>query len=675
MLSAALLAGVAFWLNAKIEKTIKQQMAEDLRQILKSDVDALQLWLKSQVGEAYTLSLDPNIIRLTQTLVSESKSAKNRSEELSKSKALMELRTYLEPRLKALDFDDFFVVDSDFRVVGSNSVKALGANLTSYRREFFDDVMKEHQESLGKVSTPFPAVLALKDRDGVEKSGLPTMLTASPLKEKGEPFGIISFRIQPEHAFTKILGLAKFGETGETYAFNRKGLLLSQSRYDQQLKKVGLLKETERSILNLEIRDPGVDLTAGGIASQDRKEQPLTRMAAECVEGKPGFDVNGYRDYRGVKVIGAWTWIDEFDFGVATEANSSEAFQTLIILKITFWILFCLLVVTAISLLILMLLLQRRQAALRKATIEMKLLGQYQLDEKIGAGGMGSVYRAHHQLMRRPTAVKLLDGDKISDLAIIRFEREVQQTSRLNHPNTIAIYDFGRTPEGIFYYAMEYLEGLDLNDLVDQYGPVREERVIFILLQVCASLAEAHRLGLIHRDIKPANIMLTDRGGWADFVKVLDFGLVKSAEDDQTGRLSSPQGFIGTPLYLSPEGIQTPNQVDLRTDLYALGAVGYFMLTGTPPFPGSNAVDICTKHVRDPLEPISKRLGREVHPDLAEILERALSKNPDQRPASAEVMTELLTRCQAFGKWTSHQAESWWVQWRESLAAKKKEKA
>src|SRR5262249_50068255 len=151
-------------------------------------------------------------------------------------------------------------------------------------------------------------------------------------------------------------------------------------------------------------------------------------------------------------------------------------------------------------------------------------LGQYTLEEKIGAGGMGSVYRAKHAFLRRPTAVKLLDTANVNDDSLPRFEREVQLTSSLSHPNTIAVFDYGKTPDGTFYYAMEYLEGINLEDLVKQYGALPEARIVPILRQICGSLAEAHAIGLIHRDIKPANILLTARAGLTDFVKVLDFG-------------------------------------------------------------------------------------------------------------------------------------------------------
>src|SRR5262249_14250974 len=235
------------------------------------------------------------------------------------------------------------------------------------------------------------------------------------------------------------------------------------------------------------------------------------------------------------------------------------------------WGLFALLVAIAGVMFFFMLVTARQGHQLQQAVAAATQLGQYTLEEKLGEGGMGAVYRARHSLLRRPTAIKMISSANLGESALARFEREVQTTSQLNHPNTIAIYDYGRTPEGVFFYAMEYLEGTNLDDLVERFGPLPEGRVIHLLRQVCGSLAEAHGKGLIHRDIKPANILLTCRGGVADFVKVLDFGLVKAVggSGDQA-RLTKSDAMVGTPLYLSPEAIERPASVDLRTDIYAI---------------------------------------------------------------------------------------------------------
>jgi serine/threonine protein kinase len=301
----------------------------------------------------------------------------------------------------------------------------------------------------------------------------------------------------------------------------------------------------------------------------------------------------------------------------------------------------------------------RLQRTARRSALEARRLGQYLLDEKIGAGGMGVVYRGHHAMLRRPTAIKLLSAEKTTEAAVRRFEREVRLTCQLNHPNTIAIYDYGRTPEGVFYYAMELLEGMTLQALVERFGTQDEGRVIFILEQVCGSLTEAHEAGLVHRDIKPANIMLNRRGGLADFVKVLDFGLVRSSDDHQM-TLTAAGGLTGTPLYMSPEAIERPKEVDARTDLYAVGAVGYYLLTGEPVFTGENVLDICLQHFNAAPKRPSERRGKPVSADLEDVLLRCLSKRAADRPGSARQLAALLAGCAAAGSWSTEDAERWW---------------
>ena len=211
---------------------------------------------------------------------------------------------------------------------------------------------------------------------------------------------------------------------------------------------------------------------------------------------------------------------------------------------------------------------------LRAEVADIKKLGQYNLGERLGEGGMGIVYRASHAMLQRETAVKLLPVDKIGEKTLARFEREVKLTAKLTHPNTVTVFDYGRTPSGVFYYAMELLEGATLDHVVELGGPLPAARVIHILRQAADALSEAHGIGLIHRDVKPANIMLCERGGILDTVKVLDFGLVKEL-DQEDAKLTGAGVVTGTPQYMPPEALTKPDSVDGRSDIYALGAVGY----------------------------------------------------------------------------------------------------
>jgi serine/threonine protein kinase len=303
----------------------------------------------------------------------------------------------------------------------------------------------------------------------------------------------------------------------------------------------------------------------------------------------------------------------------------------------------------------------RQLFGLRQRIREVGKLGQYTLEEKIGEGGMGVVYRATHAMLRRPAAIKLLLPDRANARDLARFEREVQLTSRLAHPNTISIFDYGRTAEGVFYYVMELLDGFDLERLVDQDGPLEPARVIRILLQASGSLCEAHAMGLIHRDIKPANLVLTARADEPDVIKVLDFGVVKTLEGaSEDATATHVNAIIGTPMYLAPEAITSPGTIDARADIYALGAVGYFLLSGRHVFEAPTVVEICSKHLLEaPVSP-SERLGKPVPPDLEALILACLAKRREDRPPSAEALREALLACTDAARYDIAAAWRWW---------------
>lgn len=297
---------------------------------------------------------------------------------------------------------------------------------------------------------------------------------------------------------------------------------------------------------------------------------------------------------------------------------------------------------------------------LRIEASEARKMGQYTLDKKLGEGGMGEVFSAHHALLRRPTAIKLLHPEKAGAESIVRFEREVQLTAQLTHPNTVTIYDYGHTPDGVFYYAMELLDGATLEDVVASDGAQPPARVVHILSQVAEALNEAHGIGLIHRDIKPANIMLCRQGGRPDVAKVLDFGLVKDISADDDLGLTRPEAVTGTPLYMCPEAILNPSGMDARSDVYTLGAVGYYLLTGTHVFGGNSVVEVCANHLNAAPEPPGARLGAALPEGVSDLLLRCLEKKPEARPQSAQELLEQLRACDVDPPWSDARAEAWW---------------
>ena len=294
-------------------------------------------------------------------------------------------------------------------------------------------------------------------------------------------------------------------------------------------------------------------------------------------------------------------------------------------------------------------------------------IGSYKISGQIGGGGMGDVWRAEHRMLARPAAIKLirpeaLSGDAAARRTVIRrFEQEASATAALRSQHTIELYDFGVTDEGAFYYVMELLDGLSLQDLVARFGPVSAGRTVHVLRQVCHSLGEAHSRGMIHRDIKPANIFICRMGLDVDFVKVLDFGLVKATEEQgpEATELTADGVLAGTPAFMAPE-IAVANEVDSRADIYALGCVGYWLLTGQPVFEGDTPLSTVLQHVRDAPVPPSERTEIDVPPDLEEIILACLEKKPEDRPRSAAELDRRLAAVAADGEWSRDTAQDWW---------------
>jgi serine/threonine-protein kinase len=296
-------------------------------------------------------------------------------------------------------------------------------------------------------------------------------------------------------------------------------------------------------------------------------------------------------------------------------------------------------------------------------------MGMYQLKERIGSGGMGEVWKAEHRLLARPAAIKMIradvlaaDGNGQEDFLIQRFEREAQITASLRSPHTVELYDFGNTLAGTFYYVMEYLQGFDLDNLVERFGPLPPERATYLLKQAADSLSEAHSKGLIHRDIKPSNLHVGQMGTYDDFVKVLDFGLVKAIPQLGTDemKLTAEGTTTGTPAFMAPEVALGKTEIDARSDIYALGCVGYWLLTGMLVFEGETPMEIVVNHVKSFPVPPSQRSEFEIPACLDETIMACLSKDPAERPQKMSELAEMLDACQLAERWTQAKAKAWW---------------
>ncbi len=662
LLAVALLGLTGWGTDRVVRVAVREKLRADLRTVLDADVTALEMWLRGQLQLTSMWAGNEGVRAEVAALVAESRAAS--PDELRASPRVAALRATLAPVCEHGGFDAFAVVDVlSGRVLAGTSDAALGQPLLPATAALLARIRRGEPV----VTVPFPSDQILPEPSGVAEPGRAAMIVGAPVRGgDGEIVAAVGFRFPPDRDFMKILSVARLGESGETYAFDDRGTMLSGSRFSEFLREAGLIPpDADRSALAVELRDPGGDLTAGYRTDVPRKAQPLIRSVAAAIDGVESADVDGFRDYRGVEVVSAWRWLPEYGFGMATQVDAAEAFQLHRVARAVFGSLFGLLVLVSLGGLAVSHLVMR----LRHQVDRAEHLGAYTLERKLGEGGMGEVYLGRHALLRRPTAIKLLRPTKASEAAIARFEREVQHSSQLTHPNTIGIYDYGRTPDGTFYYAMEYIEGFTLAALVSRFGPLPEARVIHILRQVCGSLAEAHERGLVHRDVKPANVMLAARGGLYDHVKVLDFGLVR----EQAPRAPTPPtaeagAVAGTPLYMPPEAFQCPDDVSPRGDLYALGALAYYLLTGVPPFTAPNPFALYERHRREVPKPPSEVLGRKVDGVLEALVLACLEKSASQRPADAGRLASLLEASPLHGAWTQAQAREWWERHGAELA-------
>ena len=648
---AILLAGT--WIHNRVEDALLQIVSEDLQTILEIDIAALEFWVEQERANVISWAEEDNLRELTQALQELALRAPGLPEKLQMAPEQARLRELLEPLLDTDDYMGFAIINTAGLILATaaGDEQIIGQHLTPQGQAGLASVFTQE----GSLITPFwrgQYIESASLQEDVTLMGV----SATVADSASRPLAALLLFVPPEKDFTRILSIARMGESGDTYAFDAGGRMLSDTRHLESLKTTGILPDapTVRAVLRIELRDPGGNLLKGYRTDAPMAGWPLTRLVAAALSDDSRFHVllDRYRDYRGVPVVGAARWLPRLGFGVATEVDAAEAFGALRPIEIAFWIFSALLIAAVAGLIFFSVIVRRLGQRIEK----IKQLGQYSLEEKIGEGGMGEVYLARHALLRRPTAVKLISATKVDRGNLERFEHEVQLTSQLTHPNTIEIYDYGHTREGVFYYVMEYLPGIDLSRLIEEDGAIPANRAAHILCQVCGSLSEAHALGLIHRDVKPLNIILTERGGLLDFAKVLDFGLVKDLNTDIEHTVAD--AIPGTPPYIAPERLSDPRNIDCRSDLYSVGAIAFNLLTGKPLFEGNSSMDIAYKVVAEVAPRVSEFVAVDV--ELDQLVSDCLERNPDARPQSAQDIIERLQAIIGQDTWSQADARKWW---------------
>lgn len=474
----------------------------------------LEVWVNAKRAEAERWAATPDVVGAVRTLAAAARAGASR-EALASSPAQAQFVRLLAP-----------TVSSDPERVATNAVDRTGRIIAARAAAQVGlTVGKSMQADLARVFAGESRFLSPRPEServpgaGAEAFARPVAWLAAPVRDAdGQVIAALKIGSYADTRFARILAppaeLADPESTGDVYAFDETGLLLTTSRYREALRAAGLLAPGARTAaFNVRLHDPGAAIAAGEPARADHTERPLTRLVAAAIASRAHGDASArrgellepYPNYVGREVIGAWQWLPEYELGLAIEVAAEEAYAPLRYLRIAVMTIFGLLVgAVGVAL--------GSTFSLARLDREVRRLGQYRIEGKIDEGGMSTVHRAVHALLKRPTAIKILKPALATDEVIARFEREVVLASRLEHPATVEIFDYGRTRDGTFYYAMEYIDGITLARLVEKDGAQPVPRVAYILRQVCESLREAHGKGLIHRDVKPQNIMLCERG-------------------------------------------------------------------------------------------------------------------------------------------------------------------
>ena len=660
-----------------VKQSLKEMRAVALQARLDAEMRALEVWVRQESNRAQRWARDPAARAAMIGLVEAASRDVAISAQLCTSESASQLRERLGPALSEEHFTTFNVIDRSGRVVAAFDPLQCGLRVST--RDFLSRI-----ERVFGGSTAF--VPPMNEIDRVpemtrQAASDPFLWIAAPvLDAQGRPIAALAFAERAVGEFRALLRPAVPSDSDDIILFDDRAVLLSDSRHADKLAAVGALKDPKRShtMLQVDIRVPGRASDGAPLSAEERAAQPLTRLAALAIASRSSKDashqrgvlIEPYTNYYGAEVVGAWRWLSQYDVGAALEIETAEAFAPVKFLDRLFAIVLGLSATAAVGVVIAVF----SNARLRSGLGGVRRLGRYTLMREIGEGGMASVYLGRHALLKRPIAIKILKRALATDEIVARFEREVQLASQLSHPNTIHIYDYGRTRGGDFYYVMEYLHGITLAAMVASDGAQSAARTIYLLRQICAALKEAHARGIVHRDIKPENIMACVQGGEYDVVKVLDFGLVKSMTDEVSRDITQSVRVLGTPAYMAPERFANAGAADERSDIYALGAVAYLLLSGKRIFHDASGDDLQLRILHT--EPAPLAADSQALPSaLAEVVMRCMKKKPEERPASVAELLATLEQLALSAPWSQAQAGEWWKNHAPAVAPNKQQES
>ncbi len=651
---------LGYWVDQLIRGSLKSAIATQLNESIDFRVTELRQWEQAQIVRAAGWGEHPQVVEQIEKLVASVQALAPEDPRLRQELANSQCCAELSKRLGELAgrpvkfavWDRRMVTLVDWNQI--RSPELIGSGTTTLGTNMLAPVLKGQP----KLFLPH-ASFAISEGFQPEE-GLPPLSILVPVTHPQTHAVVAAMMVRGyglEEDYANMLARWADVAQGEVYLLNQGAALLTPSRYEAKLAELPLaIGQTDRSRRPL-VRDPGVNLLAGATPPESSAAWLPTLLARQVTTGDNGAYVDGYRNYVGQRVVGAWRWLPDHEVGIALEEDYDHSFAIANTVRRAFYALSGLFALSLLGFSAATAVGERRQRLKNISEV-----GPYHIQELLGEGGMGRVYLAEHALLCRQSAIKVLTkGD--NDLSVIsRFEREVQLASQLTHPNTIAIFDFGRSREGVFYYAMEYIHGAHLGQLIEYAGPLEPGRCIYLLRQLCRALLEAHHAGVVHRDIKPQNIMVCNRGGEPDFVKLFDYGLVKAFAPGVSHNQSQTKVVLGTPRFMAPERLNSPWLADPRVDIYSVGALAYYLLTAQlPPLvtfgediereqPGVETLDLPPAVV-----------------DFGGLLSVCMAVEPASRPSN---MNSVLRELDALAKkfpWTRDDSELWWSKNEEKL--------
>ncbi len=650
---AALLptALIGWWTYRQVESTIEQSVRNELKGVADSVALASERFLvdKAQLIESW--SRQPSIQESIAELVALA-DGDPPLETLRDAKQTDQIQSQLR-QLSGFEEVKFVVWNDSYRTL---------ASWRPDRADVGEPVAPSGAENLARVMSGEtvlfgPARPIDSPEDPALETTRPVMAIIVPVRqEDGRIIAALLVRgIDMFDEFSRLfIEVAIAGEL-DAYAINRDGLMLTDSpRAVAMATQNDLDMPAEQIAAQLRVADPGTELTSDNVASIQRAICPLTVAVAGATTGQSDVRTVAYKNYAGHSVVGAWRWNGGWNLGIIIEQDADRAFAPVRIVRFGFLLLGSLLFLTAFAAAAMI----ARTSTAERAAVHP--LSRYEVLGELGSGGMGVVYRARHRQLGRDTALKVLIGDRNSKEDRLRFDREAKLAASLSNPHSVMIYDYGRSEDGEAYCVMEFLRGLTLQEVVARSGHQPIGRVLFVLSQICDALTEAHGMNLLHRDVKPQNIMLSLDASVGDWAVVFDYGLAKPLEPVSGVYQTSETIWSGTPMYMAPERFREPSVMDPRSDIYSVGCVAYYLLSGRPPFIECDPESLFALIIS--AQPISIAIHRseEVPDEISDVVLRCMAKSAEDRYATIQELSRVIDQLGAKYPWTVDEARVWW---------------